>query len=107
LIRRKEPAWQPSLSAALPFLIIGSFSASLAGHAVSSKLAGGIVQTEPWYTAAAIPMLLLIAVGGASSLSVAKSNKATVCYFAARLSCNRGLGSMFRDAEGLHADPRG
>jgi hypothetical protein len=64
LIRRKEPAWQPSLSAAPPFLIIGSFSASLAGHAVSSKLAGGIVQTEPWYTAAAIPMLLLIAVGG-------------------------------------------
>jgi hypothetical protein len=63
-LQRKEPAWLPFSSAALPFLILASFSASLAGHAVSSKLAGGIVQTEPWYTAAAIPMLLLIAVGG-------------------------------------------
>ena len=61
---RKQHAWLPFSSVTLPFLILASFSASLAGHAVSSKLAGGIVQTEPWYTAAAIPMLLLVAVGG-------------------------------------------
>ena len=45
-------------------LLVASFTAALAAHAVSSMLAWGVVKTNPWYASAAIPMLLLLVSGG-------------------------------------------
>lgn len=63
-MRPRELGWGRSPSPTVPLLLLASFSASLAAYTISSQLAWGMVQTEPWYAAPAIPMLLLVAVGG-------------------------------------------
>jgi len=49
-------------------LLVLSFIAALAAHAVSCRLAWGMVMTNSWYAAAAIPMMLLLVAGGYARL---------------------------------------
>ncbi|HKI21525.1 MAG TPA: hypothetical protein VKA15_26760 [Isosphaeraceae bacterium] len=46
--------------------LCASYSAALAYHTVQSQLSWGMPTTNPWYAAAALPSLLLLAAGGAN-----------------------------------------